>query len=38
MLLASSAANISLPLSRAGWIADYPDAENYLSLFNSSKR
>ena len=25
-----------LDLFRASWIADYPDAENYLSLFNSS--
>ena len=25
-----------LELFRASWIADYPDAENYLSLFNSS--
>ena len=24
-----------LELFRASWIADYPDAENYLSLFNS---
>ena len=25
-----------LELFRASWIADYPDAENYLSLFNSA--
>ncbi len=25
----------SVPLFRASWIADYPDAENYLSLFYS---
>jgi peptide/nickel transport system substrate-binding protein len=24
-----------LPIFRASWIADYPDAENYLSLFYS---
>ncbi len=28
-------ANGKLPLFRASWIADYPDAENYLSLFYS---
>lgn len=26
----------SLPFFRSSWIADYPDAENYLSLFTSS--
>ncbi|GAA0871905.1 ABC transporter substrate-binding protein [Gangjinia marincola] len=25
-----------LPIFRASWIADYPDAENYLSLFHSA--
>jgi ABC-type transport system substrate-binding protein len=25
----------SLPIFRASWVADYPDAENYLSLFYS---
>lgn len=29
-------ANGSLQLFRASWVADYPDAENYLSLFTSS--
>lgn len=28
-------ANASLPMFRASWIADYPDAENYMSLFYS---
>ena len=28
-------ATAKLPLFRASWIADYPDAENYLSLFYS---
>lgn len=28
-------ANGQLPFFRASWIADYPDAENYLSLFYS---
>jgi len=28
-------AQSKLPFFRASWIADYPDAENYLSLFNS---
>ena len=28
-------ANGSLPFFRASWVADYPDAENYLSLFYS---
>ena len=28
-------ANSRVPLFRASWIADYPDAENYLSLFYS---
>ena len=26
----------SLPFFRSSWVADYPDAENYLSLFTSS--
>jgi peptide/nickel transport system substrate-binding protein len=29
-------ANARLPFFRSSWIADYPDAENYLSLFYSS--
>lgn len=29
-------ANSQLEFFRGSWIADYPDAENYLSLFNSS--
>lgn len=28
-------AKSELPFFRASWIADYPDAENYLSLFYS---
>ena len=28
-------ANGKIPIFRASWIADYPDAENYLSLFYS---
>lgn len=28
-------ANGKLPVFRASWVADYPDAENYLSLFYS---
>jgi ABC-type transport system substrate-binding protein len=28
-------ANAKLPFFRSSWIADYPDAENYLSLFYS---
>jgi peptide/nickel transport system substrate-binding protein len=28
-------ANGSLPFFRASWVGDYPDAENYLSLFYS---
>ena len=31
--LRSMRANGSLPFFRASWVADYPDAENYLSLF-----
>ena len=31
----SSVANSKLPFFRASWLADYPDAENYLSLFYS---
>ena len=30
--------NGKLELFRASWIADYPDAENYLSLFNSKNK
>jgi oligopeptide transport system substrate-binding protein len=30
-----SLTNSKLPFFRASWIADYPDAENYLSLFYS---
>lgn len=33
--LRQSKATGKLPLFRASWIADYPDAENYLSLFYS---
>ena len=33
--LKQSKANGKLPIFRASWIADYPDAENYLSLFYS---
>ena len=33
--LRQAKANGKLPLFRASWIADYPDAENYLSLFYS---
>jgi peptide/nickel transport system substrate-binding protein len=29
-------ANGSLSFFRASWVADYPDAENYLSLFTTS--
>jgi len=29
-------ARAKLPFFRASWIADYPDAENYLSLFHSA--
>ncbi len=32
----SMRANGSLPFFRSSWVADYPDAENYLSLFTSS--
>lgn len=31
-------ANGSLPFFRASWVADYPDAENYLSLFYSANK
>ncbi len=30
--------NAALPFYRASWIADYPDAENYLSLFYGPNR
>lgn len=33
--LKEAKANGKLPLFRASWVADYPDAENYLSLFYS---
>ena len=33
--LRQSKATGKLPIFRASWIADYPDAENYLSLFYS---
>ena len=33
--LRSMRANGSLPFFRASWVADYPDAENYLSLFTT---
>ncbi len=29
-------ANGSLPFFRSSWVADYPDAENYLSLFTTN--
>ena len=32
----SMRANGSLPFFRSSWVADYPDAENYLSLFTTS--
>ena len=32
----SMRANGSMPFFRSSWVADYPDAENYLSLFVSS--
>ena len=31
----SMRANGSLPFFRSSWVADYPDAENYLSLFTT---
>jgi peptide/nickel transport system substrate-binding protein len=31
----NTVANSGLPFFRASWIADYPDPENYLSLFHS---
>ncbi len=34
--LRSMKANGSLPFFRSSWVADYPDAENYLSLFTTS--
>lgn len=34
--LKSAKANGKLDLFRASWVADYPDAENYLSLFSSN--
>lgn len=34
--LRSMRSNGSLPFFRASWVADYPDAENYLSLFTTS--
>ncbi len=34
--LKSAKANSKLDIFRASWIADYPDAENYLSLFYSN--
>jgi peptide/nickel transport system substrate-binding protein len=34
-LLLDMAANNKSPFFRASWIADYPDAENYLSVFYS---
>lgn len=33
--LRQSKASSKLPVFRASWVADYPDAENYLSLFYS---
>lgn len=32
----SMRANGSMPFFRSSWVADYPDAENYLSLFTTS--
>ena len=32
----SMRSNGSLPFFRSSWVADYPDAENYLSLFTTS--
>ena len=29
-------AKCSLPFFRSSWVADYPDAENYLSLFTTA--
>ena len=29
-------ANGNLPFFRSSWVADYPDAENYLSLFTTN--
>lgn len=34
--LKEAKANGKLPFFRASWVADYPDAENYLSLFYSN--
>lgn len=34
-ILRQKKANGNLPTFRVGWIADYPDAENFLSLFYS---
>ncbi len=34
--LRSMKANGSLPFFRSSWVADYPDAENYLSTFTTS--
>ena len=36
--LRKAKSNGKLELFRASWIADYPDAENYLSLFNSKNK
>ena len=36
--LRQAKSNGKLELFRASWIADYPDAENYLSLFNSKNK
>ncbi|WGU68074.1 ABC transporter substrate-binding protein [Capnocytophaga canimorsus] len=35
--LRQSRATAKLPVFRASWIADYPDAENYFSLFLQQK-
>lgn len=32
----SMRSNCSLPFFRSSWVADYPDGENYLSLFTTS--
>ena len=36
--LRQAIATSKVPFFRASWIADYPDAENYLSLFYSPNR
>jgi len=36
-LLLEQTAKSEAPFFRGSWIADYPDAENYLSVFYSKK-